>query len=512
MPTRPPGVYDRPPAEAAYAAALSAELARVLNSFGYQTVETPLIEYADLFLTKSGDDAINRLFVFELYGRQLCLRSEFTVSAARLYVERFQHEPKPIRWQFGGPVFRYETPGRGHSRQFTMIGAELIGPSGVAGDAETLGMAARGLFALGLRDWTLVIGHVGLVSALLDRFDLDRRTRRFMLGQIENLRRADRGRAYVEAQFEQMYAMLPKQLERLEASPSLAAHEDVAQALQLLLQSANLGTTGGNAGTGRTNEDVARRLLIKQQRANQRGQVSAALDLLERFTAIEGTPAASFAAIEALLPDDLAVREMARSFRATVDLLAAYGVAPEQISIQMGLARGLNYYTGIVFEIYTNGGSDQGDPFQHEPSQLCGGGRYDDFIRVIGAAQDTPAVGLAFGIERIVEEAHRVGIAEPRQGARALVVPIGDADNLAAAELANQLRDHWPTELYTPPARNLSQALTYADRQQIPYVFLIGEAERAAESVTLRRMGEGVQVLYQRSELAALIAELEAAS
>src|SRR5215831_3502340 len=144
---RPPGFYDRIAPEAAEAAAVTSELQRTMSRFGYMLVETPLVEHADLFLTKSGDEAINRLFSFELYGRQLCLRPEFTASAARLYVERFQHEPKPIRWQVDGPVFRYESPQRSHSRQFTMLGVELIGPSGLAGDAETMGLAAQGLIA-----------------------------------------------------------------------------------------------------------------------------------------------------------------------------------------------------------------------------------------------------------------------------------------------------------------------------------------------------------------------------
>ena len=64
-------------------------------------------------------------------------------SAALLYIERYQHEPKPIRWQFSGPIFRYEAPQRSHSRQFTMLGMELIGPSGISGDAEAMGMAAQ---------------------------------------------------------------------------------------------------------------------------------------------------------------------------------------------------------------------------------------------------------------------------------------------------------------------------------------------------------------------------------
>src|SRR5579859_2413110 len=220
---RAPGFYDRNAAETSAAAYVSSLLQRSMRRFGYIPVETPIVEYVDLFLTKSGDEAINRLFTFEMYGRQLCLRPEFTASAARLYIERYQHEQKPIRWQFAGPIFRYESPQRSHSRQFTMLGAELIGPSGVSGDAEMISMAARGLYDVGLKDWTLVIGHVGLVGQLLDRFALDRRTRRLLLGQIENLRRADRGRPYVIEQLEQLYANLPSQLERLETLPSNVA-------------------------------------------------------------------------------------------------------------------------------------------------------------------------------------------------------------------------------------------------------------------------------------------------
>lgn len=514
MPNRPPGVYDRLPADAAAARTVSAELTRTLARFGYQPIETPLIEYADLFLTKSGDEAINRLFTFELYGRQLCLRPEFTASAARLYVERFQHDARPIRWQMVGPVFRYETPQHNHSRQFTMLGAELIGASGAAGDAETMGAAARGLLAVGLRDWTLTVGHVGLVGQVLDRFELDRRTRRFMLGQIENLRRPNRGRAYVEAQFEQLYAMLPQPLEQQleQASGAIIDHADMTHALQLLLESANLGTTG----TGRTNEDVARRLLTKQQRATQRGQVSAALDFLEHFTAIDATPAEAFAAIDALLPDDPALRETAHNFRAAVDLLSAYEVPPEQVRVQMGLARGLNYYTGIVFEIYAdsansaNGGgqitdddSDQGD---QQGDQLCGGGRYDDLIRVLGAAHSVPAIGFAYGIERIMHEMQRPA---PETGVQALVVPIADADNAAAAHIAMRLRETWAVELYTPLMGTLSQALAYADKQAIRYVFIVGEAERAADSVTIRTMDSGAQTMYTLADLPALMTQLD---
>ncbi len=499
-PSRPPGFHDRTPQETAEAAAATLELQRLMARFGYQPVETSLVEYSDLFLIKSGDEAINRLFNFEMYGRQLCLRPEFTASAARLYIERYQHEPKPIRWQFAGPIFRYEAPQRSHSRQFTMLGMELIGPSGVSGDAEAMGMAAQGLLALGLRDWKLVVGHVGLVAQLLDRFDLDRRTLRLILGHTENLRRPDRGRAYVEDQFERLYAGLPEQLEKLESVVVGDKEDRMSRALELLLESANLGTTG----TGRTNEDVARRLLTKQHQASERHEVSRALDYLQELVAIEGQPDAAFRALDALLPDDAAIRSTAKSFRAAVDLLSAYDVGPERVSLEMGLARGLNYYTGVVFEAHTHVGDSA--------SQLCGGGRYDDFIRVLGAAQDTPAIGFAYGLERILQELRRGGHHAAADDVRALVVPIDEADNDQAARISMQLRQHANIELYTPPTRNLSQALAHADKRGTPYVILIGAAERDSRQLTIRDMRAGTQFTCLMDDLSSLIDKLKADS
>ncbi len=494
---RPPGFHDRTANEAAEAAAVMADLQRTMTRFGYQYVETPLVEYADLFLTKSGDEAISRLFNFEMYGRQLCLRSEFTASAARLYIERYQHEPKPIRWQFAGPIFRYESPQRSHSRQFTMLGVELIGSSGESGDAEAMALASQGLLNLGLHDWTLVIGHVGLVAQLLDQFELDRRTRRYVLGQIENLRRPDRGRAYVEEEFNRQYVDVPRQFERLQtAHADLASHGDIGHAFELLLESANLGTTG----TGRSNEDVARRLLNKQRRANQWSEVVRALDFLEDLCAVEGPPEVAFPALESLLPQNDLIQATVRSFKTAVELLPSYSIEASRLHIEMGLARGLNYYTGIVFEAHTKVGDSA--------SQLCGGGRYDDFIRVLGAAQDTPAIGFAFGIERIVHELHRTGYSAPVGGVQALVVPVDETDNAEAARITTLLREKANIELFTPPTRNLSQALAHADKRNTPFVIIVGQAEREAAQLTIRDMRAQSQFTCSLDDLTGLIEKI----
>lgn len=496
--SRPPGFYDRLGTESAAVSDLTQRLTEITARFGYQVVETPFVEHADVFLTKSGDESVSRLFTFEIHGRTLCLRSEFTPSAVRLYVERFQHEPKPIRWQFAGPVFRYESPGLGNSRQFTMLGAELIGAAGAGGDAEVIGMAAHALQRVGVSNWSLSVGHIGLTGLLLDGFGLDRRVRRYMLGQVENLRRPNRGRAFVEAELAKLYSGIPEQLPDGTPLPTSVLIEDserFGQALQMLLESADLGSTG----KGRSSEDIARRLLAKQRRFGQREQISRALDFLEQLVYLEGPPKEVLPALARIIAsDNAAASEAFQMFRATLDLLPAYGIPQEQLNVQMGMARGLNYYTGIVFELYDENGA-----------QLCGGGRYDELIRVLGAAQDTPAVGLAFGVERI---ATALGLdaadSLPRETVAALIVPLDESDDLIAAQTAMALRSHGVVEVFAPPTRNLSQVLARANRRGTPYVILIGADERASGHLTVKDMRARTQTTATLHEVAALIAEV----
>src|SRR5258708_23670364 len=164
----------------------------------------------------------------------------------------------------------------------------------------------------------------------------------------------------------------------------------------------------------------------------------------------------------------------------------------------MGLARGLNYYTGIVFEVDTQVGDSA--------RQLCGGGRYDDFIRIMGAAQDTPAIGFAYGLERILQELHRshekTDIAPT---VRALVVPVDDVDNAEAARIAMLLREHVDVELFTPPTRNLSQALAQAGKRGTPYVIIVGTAEREAQNLSVRDMTTKTQFTLPMTQIGELI-------
>jgi histidyl-tRNA synthetase len=224
-----------------------------LALYGYQTIETSVIESADLFLTKAGDQIITRLFTFERHGHQLALRPEFTAAAAHRYAQ--SGENRVARWQFSGAVFEDDPNDFRHNYQRLSVGAELMGMSGAVADAEVLTVAADNAHLLSVPDWQLVVGHVGLTRQLLSQFMLDNRTTRFLLSHLPKLK--DFGKDYV-------MQLLDKALLGRESSDSLTASDgatevNTQQMLDVLLDATQRGMTMG----GRTRHDIARRLLPK---------------------------------------------------------------------------------------------------------------------------------------------------------------------------------------------------------------------------------------------------------
>jgi histidyl-tRNA synthetase len=159
------------------------------------------------------------------------------------------------------------------------------------------------------------------------------------------------------------------------------------QMLDVLLDATQRGVTMG----GRTRNDIVRRLLEKRQRATERVQVAAALDFLEAWSAIRAAPDEAFAVIAGMIPpDDAQARAILDEWRQVIALLDAYGIPASRIEIQPALARSWDYYTGIVFELWSNG------------YHLGGGGRYDELTQLVGGDHAVPAVGFAYYVEPLL--------------------------------------------------------------------------------------------------------------
>jgi histidyl-tRNA synthetase len=341
---------------------LQSSLQEYMTRYGYQEIELPLVESATLFLTKAGDKVIERLFTFEHRGKTLALRPEFTASAVDLYIRRNSYQ-EVVRWQFNGAIFEDRT-GTQHYQHHS-LGAELIGFGGNSADAEIIGMATDGLSSHGLEAYRLVIGHVGLTRHLLQSFQLDDRALRFLLNQRLHLRTV--GREGV--------------MEHLDYYLSLRT--DVSVNVSAMISE-------GRAMGGRSRADVARRLADKQRRTASRGQILEALDFLEAWGTICASPIDAFSQIERFINKAAAANYLLENWRSLIDLLSSYSIPIENIFIQPDLARSWDYYTGVVFELRTV-----------DDRLLAGGGRYDELIRLMGGAVNTPAVGFAYYIDEI---------------------------------------------------------------------------------------------------------------
>ena len=121
------GMYDLLPEAYQHQRWVIDRLSTFLAQAGYAQVDTPVLERSDLFEASFGQELWQKLYAFRLHNRELCLRPEYTASICRLYLDHYQQQLLPLRFQYAGSTFRYEAPGRARYRQHTQLGVELFG-------------------------------------------------------------------------------------------------------------------------------------------------------------------------------------------------------------------------------------------------------------------------------------------------------------------------------------------------------------------------------------------------
>src|SRR5579864_184137 len=284
------GTTDVLPPDDARLRRLESWLRAGFERFGYLGMQTPVIEPLELFLRKSGDEIVARMYAFSHWNRRLCLRPEVTASIIRAYVDQLQGHSLPLRVHYGGPIFRYERPSRGRSRQFTVVGLELIGASGAAADAEVLHLACAGLESAGIKQYRLVVGHLGVVLQLLSQLGMSDHAQGLVLDQMEPLAR---GRLDIEAAITRVVELLGGRAGQTngvaiglpETLASLPAEQATAIAADILGR-ASLPVEGG----ARQPRDIIQRLLAKARRPDPTEQVRAAFDFVAALHGAAGPP------------------------------------------------------------------------------------------------------------------------------------------------------------------------------------------------------------------------------
>lgn len=348
---------------------------------GYMQAQPSILQPIAPFLNLSGEDIRRRMFTTQDEdGREMCLRPEFTIPVALDYLAGGR-SPSPAAFAYAGPVFRLRT---GESAEFVQAGLESFGrPDTEAADAEILALTLEGLAALGVTGLTVRMGDIGLMNAALASLDVPAAARRRFLRAVAS------GADPVAA----LDAPLSVAASANDHAGLLAALEGQDPAAAKAFVEDVLSIAGLSAVGGRSARDIAERFLTRaQDRDNPVGE--AARGALRGLMAISGDPDSALADLRQLAANTpLDISAELDALEARIGFMAARGVDLASVAFAPAIARNLDYYTGMIFEVVWSGPS-RGKP-------LAGGGRYDRVLRQLGAPENMAAVGASIWLDRV---------------------------------------------------------------------------------------------------------------
>ena len=159
---------------------------KTFKKFGYNEVQTPIFETLELFTAKSGEQIIDELYSFkDKGGRDLALRPELTAPVMRMYVEKLQMEPKPIKLFYFGNCFRYDRPQKGRYREFKQAGCEIIGVNTPESYAELISMAYKIMENVGLKNIELKIGNLNILKSIFKKLKIPEDKQKYLTPLID---------------------------------------------------------------------------------------------------------------------------------------------------------------------------------------------------------------------------------------------------------------------------------------------------------------------------------------
>ena len=441
---RPRGTRDFLPEEMQRRGQAKGAMQDVLERWGYREVATPTFEHLELFTSKSGPSVIEEIYSFkDKGGRDLALRPELTAPVMRMYVSELQNSPKPQRLWYFGNCFRYERPQKGRYREFWQMGAEIIGGARPDSEAEAVALAEDMLKSVGISG-DIHIGYLGLIRSILGRIDAEHRS--------SVMRMIDKKERDALAQL----------LEEIDCSHLGLLELIDSKGCQAMNQAARI------AEDLRAKNETPDPSRCPSEGESHGGANSPSAIQSGRDSARQGR------AVEA----ELNLEE----FQETIDLLNAYGV---DFTIDFEIVRGLEYYSGTVFEIYAQGLGAQ--------RQICGGGTYE--LASLFGGKETSSTGFGLGFDRIMEIAKMGGICR----APLYLAFTPDVKNEAAG-IARNLRKSFPV-IMDVMGRSLSAQIKAAAGSGADYVAIVGREEIECGKIILRDMGGGEQESLSLAEI-----------
>jgi len=448
----PRGLGDRGPAEIAATRRMLQTIRAVYERYGFEPVETPAIEFTDALgkFLPDQDRPNEGVFSFQDDDEQwLSLRYDLTAPLARYVAENFDALPKPYRSYREGYVFRNEKPGPGRFRQFMQFDADTVGSSSPAADAEICMMAADTMEALGIPrgSYVVKVNNRKVLDGVLEAIGLG-------------------GEANAGKRLTVLRAI--DKLDRLGI-----------EGVKSLLGPGRKDESGDfTKGAGLDEAATDRVLAAISAQSGDAGVVLAMLDLTASSLGQEG------------------VSEL----RSIAELVRAAGYDDDRIKIDPSVVRGLEYYTGPVYEVELTFPVEGEDGKAARFGSVAGGGRYDGLVARF-RGEPVPATGFSIGVSRLTAALQHLGKIDAKAEAGPVVVTVfPDVPIAEYQRLVARLRDaeYAPgkkirAELYLGSGKFGAQ-LKYADKRGSPCVVIQGGNEKEKGEVQIKDLILGAEI------------------
>jgi histidyl-tRNA synthetase len=466
--------------------AMLATIQRVYESYGFEPIEQPFIEYTDALgkFLPDQDRPNAGVFSFQDEDEQwLSLRYDLTAPLARYVAENNQKLPTPFRSYRQGWVFRNEKPGPGRFRQFMQFDADTVGSSSPAADAEVCMMAADTMEALGIPkgQYKLKISNRKLIDGLMMLMGLA--GPEMAATRLSVLRTFDKMDKFSEADIKLLLGAGRKDESGDFTIGAGLSEEVIAKIEPLFYYKPDTIAVAGNT------PDVSHYIAADgtseaSETSNEIGRASDFalgywLTVLHKF-------GADFNANVATLEGHQELMEMLR-------LIHKAGYS-DRIIFDPSVIRGLEYYTGPIFEceLLMETLDEKGRKVRF--GSVGGGGRYDDLVaRFTG--QQTPATGFSIGVSRLYAALKLVGKAEESDVLAPVVVTVMDKDRQGDYwGMVQSLRAAGIRAEMSLGAANMGKQMKYADKRGSPLVVIQGGDEKALGQVTIKDLRLGAEL------------------
>ncbi len=484
----------------------------VFEEFGFEPLSTPALELEETLKGKYGEDA-ERLIYSAYYGlgdEKLSLRYDLSVPLSRV-VAMYPNLPKPFKRYHIAPVWRADRPQRGRYREFFQCDADTVGSSSMLGDAETVAVIYTILFRLGFKQFTVYINNRKILNGLGQFAGVPENLLPGLYRSIDKL--AKIGPEGVENEL--LAVGLPGAVfESLRKVARLYLQEKLELSnLVEKLREEKISLTDGGKEVPFPIEviQVVEEPLAKILRKVQRGSIkpkdvqSKAGDLVweltpqlrgvyEKTTAL--IPEKSISKMLSLITTKGNTQEILDSLsgelaayseaveglnelRQMIQYLGLLGVPDNYYKIDPSMARGLEYYTGPIYETIVE---------EANVGSITGGGRFDNLIGRF-TNRSFPATGTTIGIERIIVVMEKEGMFPKNIGKTATQVLVTAFDESLIGEsvkVTRRLRETGiRTQIFFDPI-SLREQIAYADKKTIPVVVIIGPDEASSGQIMVR--------------------------